>query len=277
MTSINNGVSTMRMSFSKIIITGLFITISCGVSSLTFASGVSGSAAGGSSQGSDGQLETCSQTLGTLAVHEDHNEPWWHNYYRRYPTLGSTVPLLRLMIQQSNCFVVVERGKAMKNMMGERQLEASGEMREGSSFGKGQMVAADYTMSPSIQFSENTGGLAGKVGGLLGSKGKILGDLAGGLKKNEAATTLLLIDNRSGVQVSAAIGSAEKFDYSAGVGIFGRRGGGSADGYTRTPEGKVIAAAFADSYNNMVRALRNYKAQTVEGGLGKGGKLGIGE
>jgi len=39
----------------------------------------------------------------------------------------------------------------------------------------------------------------------------------------------------------------------------------------------VIAAAFANSYNNMVKALRNYKAQTVEGGLGKGGKLKVGE
>ncbi len=37
-----------------------------------FADGVSGSAAGGSTQGSDSQLETCTETLGTLAVHEDH-------------------------------------------------------------------------------------------------------------------------------------------------------------------------------------------------------------
>ena len=39
----------------------------------------------------------------------------------------------------------------------------------------------------------------------------------------------------------------------------------------------AITAAFADSYNQMVRALRNYRAQTVEGGLGKGGRLGVGE
>jgi hypothetical protein len=45
----------------------------------------------------------------------------------------------------------------------------------------------------------------------------------------------------------------------------------------KPPEGKTIAAAFADLYNNMVRALRNYKAQNVEGGLGEGGKLKIGE
>jgi hypothetical protein len=46
-------------------------------------------------------------------------------------------------------------------------------------------------------------------------------------------------------------------------------------GFTDTPEGKVITAAFADSYNQMVKALRNYKAQKVKGGLGKGGKLKV--
>lgn len=257
--------------FGWVLITILFMIPS------VYADGISGSAAGGNTSGANSQLESCPQPLGTLAVHEDQNEPWWHTYYRTYPSLGSTVPLLRLMIQQSNCFVVVERGKAMKNMMGERQLEASGEIREGSNFGKGQMVAADYTMSPSIQLSENTGGLAGSVGGLFGDKGKLLGKLAGGLKKNEASTTLLLIDNRSSVQVSAANGNAEKFDFDAGVGVFGSRGSGAANGYTNTPEGKTIAAAFADSYNNMIKALRNYKAQTVKGGLGKGGQLKIGE
>jgi hypothetical protein len=50
---------------------------------------------------------------------------------------------------------------------------------------------------------------------------------------------------------------------------------GGAGGFSKTPEGKVLTAAFADSYNQMVRALRNYQAQTVEGGLGTGGSLGV--
>jgi len=46
-------------------------------------------------------------------------------------------------------------------------------------------------------------------------------------------------------------------------------------GYTNTPEGKVIAGAFADAYNNLVKAAKNYKAQEVRGGLGTGGRLGV--
>ncbi|MEY4755094.1 MAG: hypothetical protein RJA44_2769, partial [Pseudomonadota bacterium] len=45
--------------------------------------------------------------------------------------------------------------------------------------------------------------------------------------------------------------------------------------YAKTPQGKVIVAAFADSFNQMIKALRNYKAQTVKGGLGTGGRLGV--
>jgi len=46
--------------------------------------------------------------------------------------------------------------------------------------------------------------------------------------------------------------------------------------YNRTPQGKVIAAAFMDGYNNMVKSLRNYQAQRVQGqGLGGGGRLEV--
>lgn len=263
----------------KFLLLGSFFFSILAISTMpAHADGVSGSAGGANSSGADSQIETCTEPLGTLAVHEDQHSTWWRSYYRRYPTLGSTTPLLRLMVQQSNCFVVVERGKAMKEVMGERELEAAGETREGSNFGKGQMVAADYTMSPEIQVSEETGGAKGKLFGKLGGAGDLIDSVRGKLKRDEASTTLLLIDNRSSVQIAAAQGSSKKFSFAAGASIFGSSGsGGTADAFTRTPEGKVIAAAFANSYNNMVKALRNYKAQTVEGGLGKGGKLEVGK
>ena len=79
------------------------------------------------------------------------------------------------------------------------------------------------------------------------------------------------------MQIAAAQGISKKFSFGGGVGIFSSNGGGTVPAFTKTPEGKVIAAAFANPYNNMVKVMRNYKTQTVEGGLGKGGKLGVGE
>lgn len=230
-----------------------------------------GSAGGSESQDASSMLEQCDESLGTLAVVEDQSAAWYHTLSQY--KLGSTVPVLRMMIQQSNCFVVVERGRAMKNVMQERELSQSGEMRQGSGFQKGQMVAADYTMSPSITFSQkNTSGVRGVVGGLFGS---VAGAVAGGLKANEASTTLLLVDNRSGVQLAAAEGSAKNFDFDLFGSAFGGRKFGGAGGYANTPEGRILTASFMDSYNKMVKATRKYRAQSVKGGLGTGGRLGV--
>ncbi|MFN3298151.1 MAG: peptidoglycan-binding protein, partial [Caldimonas sp.] len=88
-------------------------------------------------------------------------------------------------------------------------------------------------------------------------------------------TTLLLVDNCSGVQIAAAEGTAGNYDFGIFGAALGGGAGGGAGGWSKTPQGKVITAAFADSFNQMVKALRNYQAQTVKGGLGTGGRLGV--
>ena len=114
------------------------------------------------------------------------------------------------------------------------------------------------------------------IGAFGGRKLGAIGAVVGGLKFKKAETILTMIDNRSGVQLAAAQGQARKTDFGGGIAGWGGSGYGALGGYTNTPEGKVLAAAFADAYNNLVRALRNYEAQEVEGGLGKGGKLRVG-
>ena len=175
--------------------------------------------------------------------------------------------------------MVVERGAAgMRAMDRECQLMGSGEMRCGSNFGRGQRVASDYGLSPEIIFSEdNTGGGMAALGGLIGGgRGRALGAIGGATKTREAAAMLTLVDNRSGVQVGASQGSASKTDFGGMAGLFGVGGGAGLGGYQNTPQGKVISAAFMDAYNQMVRAVRNYRAQSVQGqGLGGGGRLGV--
>lgn len=231
-----------------------------------------GSTAGSSSQNVNPALQRCGAPLGTLAVVEDTNALW----YRHLTTdwrLGSTTPVLKLLAQQSGCFVVVERGRAMENVMEERALEDSGELRKGSNFQKGQMVAADYSMNPSITFNNNNaGGIGGALGGVFGSVGALIG---GSLNFKEASTMLTLIDNRSGVQLAASEGSAKNVDMGALGGFLSSGFGMSGGGYTNTAQGKVIVAAFTDSFNNMVSALSSYKAQNIQGGLGTGGTLKV--
>jgi hypothetical protein len=228
---------------------------------------VTGSTGGATAQSTHAKLERCDQSLGTLAVVEDQTAAWYHQFIREYK-LTSTVPLVRLLVQQSNCFVVVERGRAFGQMQTERVLNQSGELRQGSNFGQGQVVAADYSLNPMITFSQkDTRGLGSALSVLPYGMGA-LGALAGNVRTSEASTTLTLVDNRSGVQLAAAEGAASNTDFAALTSVFGAGGGAAVSGYTNTPEGKVLAGAFADAYNRLVVAVRNYKAQEVKGGLG---------
>ncbi|RZL60875.1 MAG: peptidoglycan-binding protein [Variovorax sp.] len=237
-----------------------------------------GSAAGSASTNGSSQLERCESPLGTVSLIENQSAGWYTILTGEY-RLPPTSTLLRLLIQQSNCFVVVERGAAGMNAMNrERALMQSGEMRQGSNFGRGQMVASDYGISPEIVFSNSdAGGMGAALGGLVGGgRGRALASIGGSLQTKEASTMLTLIDNRSGVQVGVSEGSASKTDFGGFLGGIGGSAAGGIGGYSRTPQGKVIAAAFMDSYNQLVMSLRNYKAQTVRGqGLGGGGRLGV--
>ena len=86
---------------------------------------------------------------------------------------------------------------------------------------------------------------------------------------------LTLVDNRSGVQLAASEGSARNWDFGAVGGLLGSGFGAMGGGYSNTAEGKVIVAAFMDSYNGIVRAVHNCRAQNVQGGLGTGGNLQV--
>ncbi len=262
--------SLVVLCISSLFLTGCLSSMSMGSSDAKTVA--TGSAGGANAQNANSSLERCDASLGTLAIFEDRSEPWYHHLTSDL-RLPSTIPVIRLLAQQSNCFVVVERGKAMKQMMQERELMQSGEMRGNSNFGKGQMVAADYTVTPSITFSSgDTGGAGAVLGGLLGP---VAGAVAGGFKHSDASTVLTMIENRSGVQLAAAEGSARNTDYSLLGGVFGGVAGGAAGAYSKTPEGKVLVAAFTDSMNNLIKAVKSYKAQTVKGGLGTGGQLGV--
>lgn len=239
------------------------------------ATQVTGAAAGSAAPNANSKLERCGETLGTIRI-EENTGASWYSYYNSNYRLGSTVPLLRTMIQQSNCFVIVERGRGMQGIQSERNTMRGEEGRAGSNFGTGQQVGADYSLSPEIMMNaRGTSGVGAAVGGFLNRLAPGVGGVAGNAKMNEAGTVLLLVDVRSTVQIAASEGYSKNWDFGIGAGLFSMMGAGGAQGYTSTPEGKLVAAAFADAYNKMVVALREYKAQTVKGGLGTGGRLGV--
>ena len=198
-------------------------------------------------------LEQCDAPKGTIAV----SEPQSHVVMAlsRY-NLPPPTSLLRQYIQNSNCFQVVERGRAMRNIQQERGLAESGMLQQDSNMGGGQMVTADFVMTPDVIFKDGNAGGAGvgaAVGSLFGGIGSLVGAVAGGVKFQEAQTTLTMADTRSSLQVAAASGTYKKADWAFG-GVLGAIGGGA---YTSTDEGKIVAAALLDNYNNIVRDVRS--------------------
>ncbi|MCW1429102.1 CsgG/HfaB family protein [Novosphingobium sp. JCM 18896] len=241
----------------------------CGVAALAVAIG-GGSVAGakdtkGSSARQQQSRETqeiprCSRRLGALAIVEPDNQ-WWREF-----NLGSPEQILRVFVQQSGCFTLVNRGRSMQSRAMERALADDGELQKGSNLGRGQVRAADYFLEPNIvSANRNSGG--GGAGAVLGSIGGGLfgrgfGAIAGGIsvKKGEANVTLSIVNARTTEEEALTEGYARKSDVSFGGGggggsFWGTFAGAGGGGYQDTAIGQIIVLAYLDAYTKLVTQL----------------------
>ncbi len=194
----------------------------------------------------------CAKPIGTLAVNEPENR-WWIQY-----RLGSPEALIKVFVQRSNCFRLVDRGAGFAAAQRERALAAGGDLRVGSNVGQGQVLAADYILVPDIVSSNNNaGGL--NVGGILGGIiGGPVGSIVGGinLQKKTADVVLTVTDVRSSAQLATIDGHADRTNlgFGAGGGIFGGGGFGAAGatGYDNTELGQVITVAYLEAYSKLI-------------------------
>jgi len=215
---------------------------------------VNGAAGPGGDSGKSG-IQHCAKPMGALAVVEPQDYVMQALSRRG---LQSPTSLIRLMVQQSNCFLIVDRGMGMQNLMQERELASSGELRRNSNMGGGQMLSADFVLTPSVVFSEDdAGAVGGAVTGAISRHNPLLGAVASGLKFQEAQTSMLITDARSGIQVAAAEGSTRKADLQLSGSLIGTRAGTTLGGYGKTNDGKIIAAALLDNYNKVVGVIRS--------------------
>ena len=203
-----------------------------------------------------GEIPVCNRSLGTLAVVESQGRNWWTGQ-----RLASPTALIKVFVNRSRCFTLVDRGVGLQAMQAERELAAGGELRGGSNIGKGQIKAADYVMVPDV-VSQNNNASGNKIGGLIGG---LIGDrtaaaVLGGIdiKRKTADVVLTITDARSSEQVAMTEGHASKTDlgWSAGAGVFrGAALGGGATGYANTEIGQVLTLAYLQAYTDMVAQL----------------------
>ena len=211
-------------------------------------------------------MPVCTHRIGTLAIVPPDQE-WWREY-----NLGSPEAIIKVFVQESGCFTMVNRDRAMQSRSMERALAEQGELQRGSRMGAGQVKAADYFLQPDIVSANKNsggGGAGAALGGFLGHMGGwggAVGSLAGGINvhKGEANVTLSLVNARTTEEEALTQGYARKSDISwgagGGAGWWGGFAAAGGYGYQNTEIGQVIVLAYLDAYKKLVTQLGGYSA-----------------
>jgi curli biogenesis system outer membrane secretion channel CsgG len=197
------------------------------------------------------QVPRCTRNLGTLSIQNGVTYQGWRQYQLQPPD-----GLLRVVVQQSGCFTIVERGAGLDAAMRERDLAGGGQLQRGSNVGGGQVRAADYVLLADVVAQDNNSSGGGFGAALGGAVGGTLGGVIGGMGvRNQTAQTTLTLANVRTTESFATEGNARNRNFTwGGVGFLGG-GGAGLGGYTDTEIGRVVTVAFIDAYTQMVSQL----------------------
>lgn len=198
----------------------------------------------------------CFRKLGTLSIVDGDDPRGWTQY-----SLAPPQKLLKVLVQRSGCFNIVDRGSGLQAAERERAIGGNLGLQRGSNVGQGQIKAADYVLVAEVQGANaNVSGSAagGLIGGLVGGR---LGGLAAGIrsKKLEANTVLSITNVRTTETLATTEGYAAKnnvsFGGGGGVGFLGGAMGGVGGGYENTEIGRIVTLSFIQAYTNLVTEL----------------------
>lgn len=282
----------------------------CMATAPTNAPASSGAAGGSTAVEADARLQTCTETVGTVRLQDGTTEapatqgrpggggnPGLLAFLSPYYLLAgaaagggggapgpsggggnASLDSMRLLIQQSNCFGILDRGlvaEAAADDEKRRTRDGRNEVRDDANMGPGQEIAADYVLRASIVSM----GTTESRGINLGMFSKFLGNASAGQSVTEAKVQLVLSDIRSKLQVAVAQGTSSASNTGLAMNVLGRAGAGlggvGLKQESTTSGATILLQAYADAYNKMVPAVRNYKAQQVKGGMGTGGMLKV--
>ncbi|URW74563.1 SH3 domain-containing protein [Sphingomonas donggukensis] len=199
----------------------------------------------------------CTRKLGTVSVMDGDDPSGWTQFQLTGPQ-----KLIKVLVQRSGCFNLVDRGSGLSAAQRERDIGGNLGLQRRSNVGQGQIKAADYVLIAEVQASNRSSGgsaVGGALGGLLG--GRAVGGLLGGVssRKMEANTVLSLTNVRTTETISTVDGYAAKNSVSFGGGGGGFFGGGAAaavgGGYDNTDIGRIVTLAFIQAYSKMVNEL----------------------
>jgi curli biogenesis system outer membrane secretion channel CsgG len=198
----------------------------------------------------------CTRKLGTISIIDGDDPSGWTQHQ-----LAPPAKLLKVLVQRSGCFNLVDRGSGLSAATLERNIGGNLGLQRGSNVGQGQIKAADYVLVAEVQGANNRvsgGGAGAALGGLIGGRfGGVLGGVSS--RKLEANTVLSVTNVRTTETIAVEEGYAAKNDISfgggAGVGFLGGALGAVGGGYENTDIGRIVTLSFVQAYGKLVNTL----------------------
>jgi curli biogenesis system outer membrane secretion channel CsgG len=207
-------------------------------------------------EAAENDVPRCTRKLGTVSIADGDDPSGWTQF-----SLAPPSKLLKVLVQRSGCFNLVDRGTGLHAAELERNIGGGMGLQRGSNVGQGQIKAADYVLVAEVQAANHNAsgsGIGAGIGGLIGGR---FGALAGGIssRKMEANTVLSLTNVRTTETIQTEEGYAAKnslsFGAGGGLGFFGGAAGAVGGGYDNTDIGRIVTLAFIQAYSKMVTDL----------------------
>ncbi|MDH4396643.1 MAG: hypothetical protein QE278_13270 [Limnobacter sp.] len=225
------------------------------------------------------KLEKCEKPLGTLRVTESGvaevpasrnakskaakkaaddastNSAWLATLTTEH-NLPAPRPLVQWMALQSNCFKVLDLDASL--------IETNEKPGSKKFVKKARAVPADYTAIAKVDFTTQS---TEQFQGVVGTFSPAVGTVQSPIKTMDASTQLVLNANRSKAELGAAVGKASNKDFSFAQLLDGASSvttPSSLAVYESKPEGRLVAGAFVNSFNQMVKAAQDFQQKNVK-------------
>ena len=164
--------------------------------------------------------------------------------------------MLSTALFHSNRYIVLER-QQVGDVLREQDLGAAGRIKKGTEAPIGEIEGAELLITGAVtEFEGAASGGGGGIGGVGGTAGRILGGIAGGIKKAHMAIDVRVIDTKTSRIVAATSVEGEATDFALGGALAGAGSGGALGGalggWSKTPTEKALRLCIQEAVKFIV-------------------------
>lgn len=212
------------------------------------------------------KLEKCDKPLGSLRVNEsgvvqgasqvpaDENRAWLTTLTTEH-NLPAPKALIQWIALQSNCFKVLDLDASLT--------DASEKPLSKKAAKQARPAPADYTVTAKVDFISHS---TDPFQGVVGTFSPAVGAVQSPIKTMDASTQMVLSARRSKAELGVVVGNASHKDFSFAQlqeGFSKVTAPSHLTVYESKPEGRLVAGAFVNSFNQIVKTVQEYQQKNA--------------